>query len=139
MGKLIFSGFIAMVFIMGISWVFAYEKASIIDNDNETALENATRNAVTQSVNLGVLRTQETVTIDPQMARDVLLRQYAESVGFYDGERTVNVFKNPLDGTPLLATDSNALIKSTSDITQETYQETRSRTVQIIEAKKLTK
>jgi len=137
MGKLIYVGFISMFFMLGVTFVFAYEKASIIDNDNETALENATRNAVTQSVNLGVLRTQETITIDPQMARDILLRQYAESVGFYEGERTINIFRSPNDGTPFLATDSNAMIEATGEITEKTYQETRSRTVQIIESKNL--
>lgn len=139
MGKLLFSGFLAMFFILSITWVFAYEKVSIIDNDNEMALENATRNAVNQSVNLGVLRTQEKVTIDPQMARDLLLRQYAESVGFYEGERTLNVFKNPLGGTPFLATDAYATIEPTGGLTEGIHQETRSRTVQIIESRNLTK
>lgn len=122
------------------SWVVSYEKVSLMDNDNEQSLETSTRNAVTNSVNLGILRINEKVNLNEDAQEEILLRQYANSVGFYRGDRTLNIYRfNVGGGSPLMATEAFANLQDSNAITEGTSQETRSRTIQIIEARKTTR
>lgn len=123
-----------------VSWVVSYEKVSLMDNDNEQSLETSTRNAVTNSVNLGILRINEKVNLNEDAQEEILLRQYANSVGFYRGDRTLNIYRfNVGGGSPLMATEAFANLQDSNAITEGTSQETRSRTIQIIEARKTTR
>lgn len=123
-----------------VSWVVSYEKVSLMDNDNEQSLETSTRNAVTNSVNLGILRINEKVNLNQDAQEEILLRQYANSVGFYRGDRTLNIYRfNVGGGSPLMATEAFANLQDSNAITEGTNQETRSRTIQIIEARKTTR
>lgn len=123
-----------------VSWVVSYEKVSLMDNDNEQSLETSTRNAVTNSVNLGILRINEKVNLNEDAQEEILLRQYANSVGFYRGDRTLNIYRfNVGGGSPLMATEAFANLQDSNAITEGTSQETRSRTIQIIESRKTTR
>lgn len=111
-----------------------------MDNDNEQSLETSTRNAVTNSVNLGILRINEKVNLNEDAQEEILLRQYANSVGFYRGDRTLNIYRfNVGGGSPLMATEAFANLQDSNAITEGTSQETRSRTIQIIESRKTTR
>ncbi|MDI3236424.1 hypothetical protein QK289_15520 [Exiguobacterium antarcticum] len=137
MAKIVFSFFLTIFLFFVTSWVVSYEKISLVDNDNEQSLEISTRNAVTNSVNLGVLRTSEKISLNQNAQEEILIRQYADSVGFYRGDRTLNIYKFDVGGgSPLMATEAFANIQGESAITKDINQETRSRTIQIIEARK---
>lgn len=140
MSKLVFSIFLTIVLIFGVFWVISFQEVSIVDNDNEQSLETSTRNAVTNSVNLGILRANEKVNLNQNAQEEILIRQYANSVGFYQGDRTLNVYRfNAGGGAPLMATEAFANLKESNAVTKDLNQETRSRTIQIIEARKTTR
>ena len=140
MSKLVFSIFLTIVLIFGVFWVISFQEVSIVDNDNEQSLETSTRNAVTNSVNLGILRANEKVNLNQNAQEEILIRQYANSVGFYQGDRTLNIYRfNVGGGAPLMATEAFANLKESNAVNKGLNQETRSRTVQIIEARKTTR
>ncbi|QWB31999.1 hypothetical protein [Exiguobacterium acetylicum] len=140
MAKIVFGFFMTILLASVVSWVVSYEKVSLMDNDNEQSLETSTRNAVTNSVNLGILRINEKVNLNEDAQEEILLRQYANSVGFYRGDRTLNIYRfNVGGGSPLMATEAFANLQDSNAITEGTSQETRSRTIQIIEARKTTR
>lgn len=140
MAKIVFGFFMTILLASVVSWVVSYEKVSLMDNDNEQSLETSTRNAVTNSVNLGILRINEKVNLNQNAQEEILLRQYANSVGFYRGDRTLNIYRFAGGGgSPLMATEAFANLQDSNAITEGTNQETRSRTIQIIEARKTTR
>lgn len=140
MAKIVFGFFMTILLASVVSWVVSYEKVSLMDNDNEQSLETSTRNAVTNSVNLGILRINEKVNLNEDAQEEILLRQYANSVGFYRGDRTLNIYRfNVGGGSPLMATEAFANLQDSNAITEGTSQETRSRTIQIIESRKTTR
>lgn len=140
MAKIVFGFFMTILLASVVSWVVSYEKVSLMDNDNEQSLETSTRNAVTNSVNLGILRIDEKVNLNGDAQEEILLRQYANSVGFYRGDRTLNIYRfNVGGGSPLMATEAFANLQDSNAITEGTSQETRSRTIQIIESRKTTR
>lgn len=61
------------------------------DADNDTTTQNAARNAMTQAINKGSVRVTEEVTINPRIAEEAFLRQYAETSNFDEGEKVLNI------------------------------------------------
>lgn len=59
--------------------------------DNHSTLEITSRDAIQKSVNMGAVRVNEEVTINPEMAKEVFVRQFVESSNFDDGDRVLNI------------------------------------------------
>ncbi|MGG1021173.1 DUF5411 family protein [Bacillus paralicheniformis] len=146
MSKMAFSGFLLLVFIFFIVYTASFEYVKIGDNDNETSIQNSARNAMTQSINWGNARVNEEITINEEVATEAVLREYANSSSFNDGNRYVNIFK--VSGKPpMLAVESYSNIKTPFNDMANVYNKqnnsnetiTRSREVVIYEAKKLEK
>ncbi|MCM3405513.1 DUF5411 family protein [Cytobacillus oceanisediminis] len=135
-------GFTLLLFVFLTIFTMSFQEVSIADSDNETSVENASRNAMTVAVNLGNARVNEEVTINEDIAVESVVRQYADSADFYNGDRYLNVYQvssNP----PMLAVESYTQLESPFlGITNPSGQndvETRSREIIIYEAKKLIK
>jgi hypothetical protein len=78
-----------MLFFVIFSISFSYLWAA--DANNDTNVQNAARNAMVQAINKGYVRVNEEITINPRIAEEALLRQYAETANFEDGQRTLNI------------------------------------------------
>jgi len=137
MAKFLMAGGVMLLAMLFITFVFAYDEATIVATDNKVSLDNATRNALNESVNIGHLRVNEEVTIDPQIARESFVRNYADSVGFKGGERYINLYY--LNEKPIIASDAYTTYEGHTNFTNVEDTITRSRNVYIIEAKNLTR
>lgn len=137
MDKVIWSGLVTFFAIFIITFYMAYNEATFVAQDNELALDNGTRNALSESVNIGNLRVNEEVTIDPQIAKEALIRNYAESVNYHDGDRFLNVYY--LSEQPIIAADAYTSLEGSTNFTKEEETISRSRNVYIIESRKLTR
>lgn len=106
------------------------------DSDNTTTSTAANRNAITQSINWGNARVNEEITINEDVAKEAVLRQYARDSNFADGDRYINIHN--ISGTPpMIAVDAYTVVKTPysnlySDVPDNI---TRSRDVVIYEAK----
>lgn len=131
---------------MAVSFTLSFERLQVIDSDNSTSVQNATRNAMTQSVNLGATRVNEEVSINREVAIEAVVRQYADSYDFAQGERYLNVY-DVSSSPPMIAVEAYTLQDSPFRILTNKYKNenkptddvTRSREVQIIEAKDINK
>lgn len=137
MSKIVFSGILVFLLIFFITFYTAYNQATFVAKDNEVALDNATRNALSDSINVGHLRVNEEVTIDPQMAKESLIRNYAQSVNYQEGDRFLNIYY--ISEQPILAVDAYTSLEGTTNFTSEQETISRSRNVYIIEAKDITR
>lgn len=146
MSKMAIGGFLLFVLLFFVVWITSFEYLTIGDNDNETSSQNSARNAMTKSVNWGNARVNEEITINERVAEEAVLREYANSTSFKEGNRMLNIYQ--VSGKPpLLAVESYSNI-STPFIdmankytgkkdSNETV--TRSREVVIYEAKDIEK
>lgn len=92
-------------------FVYSFQKISVADSDNETGIENAARNAMTEAVNLGNARVNEELTINEEIATESFLRQYADTTDFKGGERHLNVFQVTSDPA-MIAVDSYITVQT---------------------------
>ncbi|MEQ2529127.1 DUF5411 family protein [Bacillaceae bacterium CLA-AA-H227] len=146
MSKLTLGAFFFLVLLFFAIFTSSFEYISIADSDNETSVENATRNAMTQAINLGNARVNEEISINEDIAVEAIVRQYAESSDFFEGERYVNIYRIS-ERAPMIAVDSYTVINTpfndmASRITKKPASNesiTRSREIVIYESKALTK
>lgn len=101
----VFGGFILIVAILFVGFTYSYEYYQVADSDNQTALTNSTRNAMTEAVNLGNARVNEELTINEEVAVEATLRMYAATADFEDGARYLSVYDVQSDPA-MLAVDS---------------------------------
>ncbi|TCI25285.1 hypothetical protein EVJ32_10830 [Exiguobacterium sp. SH5S4] len=135
MSKVIWGGLVTFFAMFVIVFYVAYNETAFVATDNQNALDNGTRNALNQSVNMGHLRVSEEVTIDPEIAKEALVRNYAQSVNYRDGDRFLNIYY--LTDQPIIATDAYTSLEGSTNFTKKEETISRSRNVYIIEAKKL--
>lgn len=93
MGKYVIGAFGAIVLMMISVLIYSYSTASVADSDNQTAMNNAASQAMTEAMNLGDIRVNQKVTIDEEIAKDALIRMYAASSDYSDGARYLNVYQ----------------------------------------------
>lgn len=114
---------------------FAVVETTFVATDNKMALDNGTRNALTMSVNKGHLRVNEEVTIDPEIAKEALVRNYANSINYRDGDRILGIYY--LTEQPIIAVDAYTSLEGSTNFSSKEETISRARNVHIIEAKKL--
>jgi Family of unknown function (DUF5411) len=121
--------------------VFSFNYIWAADANNDTVVQNAARNAMTQAINKGSVRVTEEITINEKMAEEAFLRQYAETANFNDGTRVLNVVD--ISSKPaMLAVESYNVIEGLPIfkwLNQEKTAKTREVDVLIYEAKKTNK
>lgn len=137
MSKVILGGGLTFLAMFFITFYMAFNEASFVAKDNEVSLDNATRNAIHQSINMGHLRVNEEVTLDPDIAKEALIRDYANSINYRDGDRFLNVYY--LTDQPIIATDAYTSLEGHTNFTSKEETISRSRNVYIIESKDLTR
>lgn len=127
-------------------FTYSFQKTSVADVDNETAVQNAARNAMTEAVNLGNQRVNEEVTINEEVAVEATIRMYAASSTFGDVARYINIFDVnsapayiAVDSYAELQTPIRGMLKKYNDKVVERNDFTRSRDVVIYEAKDIIK
>ncbi|MBG9689702.1 hypothetical protein ABD91_01890 [Lysinibacillus sphaericus] len=132
--------------MLSISFAFSSQYLRVADSDNQTSVTNATRNAMTEAVNLGNQRVNEEVTINEDMAIEATLRMYAASSDFDDGGRYLNVYDVKSDPAFLavesyteIGTPIRGMLNKFSPDVKVVKDFTRSREIVIYEAKKLEK
>lgn len=117
MSKVTFFGLMMIGYFLLMFYSIDIGNTLVTANDNDDAVEIATRTAVSQSVNRGYLRVHEEMTIDPEVAEATFLRSYAKNVGHNDANtlRKLDIYdvsSNP----PMLAVDvttaTNGLTKN---------------------------
>lgn len=142
MSAKVFGTFILIIGILTIAFSFSFSYLSAANSDNQTAVTNSARNAMTEAINLGNQRVNEEITINEEVAIEATLRMYAASSDFDDGARYLNVYRVESDpayisvdsyleiGTPIrgMLNYFSSDVKVIPDIT-------RSREVIIYEAK----
>lgn len=141
-----FGGFIVLIGILIVVFVYSFQKIAVADSDNETGLENAARNAMTEAVNLGNARVNEEVTINEEIATESLLRQYADTTDFDGADRYLNVYQVNSDPA-MIAVDSyltvqtpiQSMLNRFTDKNRDDTTIGRSREVIIWEAKSTTR
>ena len=70
---------------------FAYVSMAAEDNDN--TLKVSTSSAMTKAINKGAVRVDEEITINPKVAEEALLREFADNSSFMDGSKKINIYK----------------------------------------------
>ncbi|WP_121616785.1 DUF5411 family protein [Virgibacillus halodenitrificans] len=117
MSKVTFFGLMMIGYFLLMFYSIDIGNTIITANDNDDAVEIATRTAVSQSINRGHLRVHEEMTLDPEVTEATFLRSYAKNVGHNDVNtmREVEIYdvsSNP----PMLAVDvttgTNGLTKN---------------------------
>lgn len=86
------AAFLLIVIFIYTSFIFSFEYFTIADSDNQTAVTNSARNAMTEAVNLGNASVNEEITINEDVAIEASLRMYAASSDFYDGARYLRIY-----------------------------------------------
>lgn len=106
MSKVSFFGLALIGYFLLMFYSIDISNTLITANDNEDAVEIATRTAVSQSINRGHLRVHEEMTLDPEVAEATFLRSYAKNVGYNDVNtlREVEIYDVSSD-PPMLAVD----------------------------------
>lgn len=137
MSKVILGGGLTFFAILFITFYMAYNEASFVAKDNQVSLDNATRNAINESINVGHLRVNEEVTIDPEIAKESLVRKYAQSINYKDGDRFLNIYY--MSNQPILATDAYTSLEGHTNFTNKQETISRSRNIYIIESRNLTR
>ncbi|MGC7930643.1 hypothetical protein ACP3VS_18690 [Lysinibacillus sp. VIII_CA] len=77
--------------IIYVVFTFSVQYLAVADSDNQTAVTNSARNAMTEAINLGNQRVNEKVTINEDVAIEATLRMYAATSDFEDGARYLNI------------------------------------------------
>lgn len=137
MSKYILGWGVTLFAIIMIIFYMAYNEASFVAKDNQVSLDSATRNAINESINMGNLRVNEEVTIDPEIAKEALIRKYAQSINYRDGDRFLNVYH--VSNQPILATDAYTSLEGSTNFSSKEETISRSRNVYIIESRTLTR
>jgi len=92
MSKLVLSSFFVFVLLLFVVFTASFQYITMASKDNKGSVDNVTRNAMTVAVNWGTARVEEKITIHPTMAEEAVLRQYAETSEFGDGDRSVGIY-----------------------------------------------
>lgn len=146
MGVKVLGFFITIIFILTTVYVFSFQYVATADSDDKTAMTNASRNSMTESVNLGGARVNEKITINEEIAIESMLRMYAASSDFDDGARYINVYEvksEPafiaVDSYVSIDTPIKSMLKRFSKDIDTSNTVTRSREIVIYEAKNTTR
>jgi len=146
MAAKILGGFILIFGLLFVGFIYSFEYLKVADSDNQTAVTNSSRNAMTEAINLGNARVNEEITINEDVAVEATLRMYAASSDFNGGARYVNVY-NVVSDPAMIAVESYLEIGTpirgmlnyfNKDIDIE-FDTTRSREITIYEAKETTR
>lgn len=93
MNAKVLGAFILIVGLLAIGFIYSFEYLKVADSDNQTAVTNSARNAMTEAINLGNQRVNEEITINEEVAIEATLRMYAATSDFDDGARHLNVYR----------------------------------------------
>lgn len=100
MSKWVISSFFVCVLLLFIVFTASFEYTTMVSKDNKSSVDNLTRNAMTVAVNWGTARVEEKITIHPKIAEEAVLRQYASTSEFGDGDRSVGIYA--VEGDPAM-------------------------------------
>ncbi|MEX3623653.1 DUF5411 family protein [Viridibacillus arvi] len=148
MSKISFFGLWMIGYFLFMFYTIDVSLTSILEKDNEDAVEVAGRNAISQSINRGYLRVKEEMTIDPKVAEAVFLKSYAKNVGYNQADTVRKIdIQDISSNPPMLAvevtTATASYTKNYLTIWDEYLNEqkdyTNSRQIIIYEAKSTTK
>lgn len=92
MSKMVISSFFVFILMLFVVFTASFEYTTMASKDNKTSVDNLTRNAMTVAVNKGTARVEEKITINPKIAEEAVLRQYASTSEFGDGDRSVGIY-----------------------------------------------
>lgn len=76
---------VLMLIVISFSYLFS------ADADNHSAVEITIRDAIQQSINMGAVRVTEEITIDEEIAKEAVIRQYVATSNFNDGTLVLSV------------------------------------------------
>lgn len=76
---------VLMLIVISFSYLFS------ADADNHSAVEITSRDAIQSAVNLGAVRVTEEITINEEIAKEAVIRQYVASSNFNDGTVVLGV------------------------------------------------
>lgn len=148
MNKILFFGLWMVGYFLFMFYTIDVSVSTMLGTDNEDAVEIAGRNAISQSVNRGYLRVKEEMTIDPEVAEAIFLKNYAKNVGYNESGtiRKVDIM-NISSEPPMLAvevtTSTDSYTKKYLTIWDEYLNEqksyTNNRQIIIYEAKETNK
>jgi len=83
----------------------------LADKSTDTALKEATKQTMYESINTGCLRVDEAITIDKAHAKEVFPEKYASLTNYEDGE--TDLFIHKIDGvSPMMATEAYQSIET---------------------------
>lgn len=144
MGGSTWTPLVAIVGILYVVFVFSFGYKAVGNSDNQTSITNASRNAMTESVNLGSAKFNEELTINEEVAIESAIRMYAASADFSDGARYVNI-KDVKSDPAMIATESylevntplRPMLKFFNHNIDVVPDYTRSREIVIYEAKEI--
>ncbi|MEH6944653.1 DUF5411 family protein [Bacillus sp. JJ722] len=146
MSNSVMSAWIILTFLFFVGFTVSYQYIAMADSDNETSSTNTARNSMNVAINWGNARVNEEVTINEEIAREAVVRQYADTASFHDGNKYLNIYE--VSSKPaMLAVDSYGSVDTpfmnmTNNFKGEnndTNTITRSREIVIYEAKDLKK
>ncbi|MGN4128076.1 hypothetical protein ACMGD3_24180 [Lysinibacillus sphaericus] len=75
------------------------------DKSTDTALKEATKQTMYQSINMGCLRVDEAITIDEVQAKEIFPQKYSSLTNYEDGE--TDLYIHTMDSvSPMMATEA---------------------------------
>lgn len=77
---------ILMLFVVSSNYLF------VADTNEDRSLERATSTAMSQGINMGQLRVDEEVTVNEEIVKESLVRQYVEQSNYHDGEKQLHIY-----------------------------------------------
>lgn len=85
-GLLIMAMFAFLLFVVSSNYMF------VADTEEDNSLEQATVSAMSQGINMGKVRVNEEVTINENIVKEALVRQYVEQTNFHDGVKQLHIY-----------------------------------------------
>jgi hypothetical protein len=142
MSSKILGAFILLLFLLFLVFTFSFQYGSVAYSDNKTGVINASRNAMTDAVNLGNARVNESITINEEIAVESVLRQYSDTTDFFDGGRYLNIYQVSSDPAMIAVesyvsvdTPMKSMLKNFTGKQEDSNLIGRSREIIIYEAK----
>lgn len=146
MSNQVMTAWLLLFCIFFVGFTVSYQYIGMADSDNETSSTNTARNSMNVAINWGNARVNEEVTINEEIAREAVVRQYADTASFHDGNKYLNVFKvssKPamiaVDSYGSIGTPYMGMVNQFKGTEYEVNKIIRSREIVIYEAKKLRK
>lgn len=74
------------LFIASASYMFA------ADTNEDRSLEQAAASAMSKGINMGQVRVDEEITVNEDVVKEALVRQYVEQSNLSDGEKQLHIY-----------------------------------------------